>query len=103
MSLKFSRRCRRLLAGDPLRGKKSRLRAASYISGDRKRHTWQCVARDLTVVYPDAGCAIGISPIAGEKIPIKELNDDTGELRFNSQGGDVSLFYESGTLTVTQS
>ena len=44
--------------------------------------TWDRVARDHTVVYPDDGHVIGIGPLDGVRIPVKELNYDTGELRF---------------------
>jgi hypothetical protein len=64
--------------------------------------TWERVARDSTVVYPDGDVAVGIGPIAGEKISIKELDYDTGELRFCSPDGGTSFYYESGTLTITQ-
>jgi len=64
--------------------------------------TWQRVARDSAVVYPTGGVAVGIGPIAEEKIPIKELNYNTGELRFSSPDGGTSFYYESGNLTVTQ-
>lgn len=65
--------------------------------------TWQRVARDSTVVYPEGDIAIGIGPIAGEKIRIKELDYDTGELRFSSPDRGTSFYYESGILTVSSS
>ncbi len=65
--------------------------------------TWQRIARDSAVVYPEGDIAAGIGPIAGEEIRIKELDYDTGELRFSSPDGGTSFYYESGTLTVTSS
>ncbi len=63
--------------------------------------TWERVARDSDLAYPKDGYAIGIGPIAGERIPVTEKNYDTEELRFSSPDGKFIFEYDSGTLTVT--
>ena len=61
--------------------------------------TWERVARDSELAYPEHGHAVGIGPIAGVSIPVVE-RCDTPDVEF--VGPDGSLFhYESGTLTVT--
>ena len=61
--------------------------------------TWERVARDSVLAYPEHGHAVGIGPIAGMSIPVVERYDRP-DLTFT--GPDGSLFcYESGTLYVT--
>lgn len=38
--------------------------------------TWEKVARDYELAYPENGVAIGIGPIAGIIIPVVELDSD---------------------------
>jgi hypothetical protein len=63
--------------------------------------SWERVARDPAIFYPDGARAAGIGPIAGLSIPVTEIDYDTGQLRFCSPDGVMSFEYESGTLTVT--
>lgn len=46
--------------------------------------------------------AIGIGPIEGVKIPVTEINCDTGDLRFSSPNGAYTFEYESGSLIVSE-
>lgn len=62
--------------------------------------SWQRVASDLTLAYPDEGVAEGIGPLAGQRIPITELDYSTGTLHVRSPHGDYELSYESGTVTI---
>ncbi len=62
---------------------------------------WERVARDGALTYPDAGVAIGIGPIAGEKIAVREIDHGTGVLAFTSPDGRWSLRYSEGTLAVS--
>ncbi len=63
--------------------------------------TWERVARDSNLAYPENGHAIGIGPIDGVSIPVTEIDYDTGILRFSNPDGTSSFEYESGTLTVS--
>lgn len=63
--------------------------------------SWQRVARDFELAYPENGHAIGIGPMDSMVVPIGELND-TGQLHFASPDGKYSFEYEDGTITVTE-
>lgn len=61
--------------------------------------TWERVARDTALAYPDGGYAIGIGPIEGQKIKVKE--DYEGVLKLSSPDGLFNLSYEEGAITIT--
>ncbi len=63
--------------------------------------SWERVARDSALAYPESRHAVGIGPIAGLLVPVMEIDYDTEVLEFTSTDGTVSLRYEDGTLTVT--
>ena len=63
--------------------------------------SWERVARDHSLAYPEGGRAVGIGPIEGASIPVTEMDYDTEELRFISPDGKFQFVYDSGTLTVT--
>jgi hypothetical protein len=63
--------------------------------------TWQRVARDEELAYPQGGRAIGIGPIEGMSIEITEKDYDTEQLQVTSPDGLISLDYDSGTITVS--
>jgi hypothetical protein len=65
--------------------------------------SWERVARDSELAYPEDGQAVGIGPMEGMVVPISELNYDTGELHFVSPDGKYKFDYEGGTITVTDS
>jgi hypothetical protein len=62
--------------------------------------TWDRVARDATLAYPENGLGVGIGPIAGISIKVTEMDYDTEELAITSPDGSLSLTYDSGTITV---
>jgi hypothetical protein len=64
--------------------------------------TWSKVARDTEHQYPVAGCAIGIGPISGQSIPVVEKNYQTDQLHLVSPNGLFNLFYEYGTLEISE-
>lgn len=64
--------------------------------------TWQRVARDAALAYPENGHVVGIGPISGVRIPITELDYDTGRLSWSSPDGTLHFEYESGTIDITQ-
>jgi len=63
--------------------------------------SWERVARDTQLAYPEAGIGRGIGPLDGVSVPVKEIDYDTGQLRFSSPDGRLSFEYEEGTLTIT--
>jgi len=63
--------------------------------------TWERVARDPALAYPEDGRAIGIGPIAGVSVPVTEMDYDNEQLSLRSPDGSVSLEYDSGTISVS--
>jgi hypothetical protein len=63
--------------------------------------SWERIARDTQLAYPEAGFGHGIGPLDGVSVPVKEIDYDTGLLRFSSPDGSLNLEYEDGTLTIT--
>lgn len=64
--------------------------------------SWQHVARDSELAYPENGHAVGIGPIVGMVVPVSELNYDTGQLNFTSPDGKYIFEYGEGTITITE-
>lgn len=62
--------------------------------------TWERVARDKGVVYPEGGRCLGIGPIDGVSVLVTEMNYDTEELVLASPDGSLELEYDSGTITI---
>ncbi|HEU0010116.1 MAG TPA: hypothetical protein VFT34_09910 [Verrucomicrobiae bacterium] len=62
--------------------------------------SWERVARDTQLAYPEAGSVRGIGPLDGVSVPVKEIDYDTGQLRFSSPDGKFSFEYEDGTLSI---
>ena len=63
--------------------------------------SWDRVARDSSLAYPENGTAIGIGPIEGMRISVTEMNYETGDLRFTSPDGKYTFEYESGHVYVS--
>jgi len=63
--------------------------------------SWERVARDTELAYPEAGFVRGIGPLDGVSVPVKEIDYDTEQLRFSSPDGRLSFEYEESTLTIT--
>jgi hypothetical protein len=64
---------------------------------------WERVARDAVLAYPSNGRAVGIGPIEGISIPVAEIDNATGILKFESPDGATVFEYESGMLEVVAS
>ena len=62
--------------------------------------TWQRIARDPALAYPENGEALGIGPLAGKRIKVSELDYKSGTLHVLSPGGDHALSYAEGTIAV---
>ena len=65
--------------------------------------TWDALARDVELAYPVGGVGLGIGPIAGQAIPVTEMNYDTGEMRVAGPGGGFVLECESSGIAVVES
>jgi hypothetical protein len=63
--------------------------------------SWERVARDPHLAYPESGHVLGIGPIDGVSVPVYEIDYSTERLKFSTPDGKVSLEYEQGTLTVS--
>jgi hypothetical protein len=63
--------------------------------------TWEQVARDLSLAYPEDGHGIGIGPIDGISVPVTEMNYGTENLSLTSPDGSLSLEYDNGTIFVS--
>ena len=63
--------------------------------------TWERVARDYELAYPENGVGIGIGPIAGVKIPVTEMYwQNESEREVSSPSGKIRLLCESSGIQV---
>lgn len=63
--------------------------------------TWDRVARDTELAYPEDGRGVGIGPIDGMSVEITEKNYDTDELSVTTPDDLTRLDYDNGTITVS--
>jgi hypothetical protein len=63
--------------------------------------TWERLARNTDLAYPEGGIGVGIGPIDGQLIPVTEMNYDTGGMRVESSDGRIILECESSGIGVT--
>lgn len=61
--------------------------------------TWHRVARDIELAYPVDGHAIGIGPLAEQKIPVKEIDYNTSTL-VDAAVGRFVISYGEGDVVV---
>jgi hypothetical protein len=61
--------------------------------------TWERVARDSKLAYPESGFAAGIGPIEGQKIKVTEGSE--GSMNLTSPDGLLRLVYDSGSIEIT--
>lgn len=62
--------------------------------------TWERVARDAELAYPERGIGIGIGPIRGQAIPVTEMDYQSGHMRALSPDGRIVLECESDGIAV---
>ena len=62
--------------------------------------TWQRVARDHGVIYPEGGKCLGIGPIDGRAISVTEMDFEKGAMQLKSPDGRVMLECESSVINV---
>jgi len=63
--------------------------------------TWERVARDPTLAYPDAGKAVGIGPIDGQVIDVQERDERRDQIVMQSPDGRFRLLGESEGITIS--
>ena len=64
--------------------------------------TWERVARDTGVAYPDAGKAVGIGPIHGQVVQVLERHERQEQIEMHSPDGRFYLLGESDGITITE-
>lgn len=64
---------------------------------------WERICRDTTLAYPADGIAIGIGPIAGQKIRVQERDERRDRIEIQSPDGRFHLVGEADGITVTRS
>jgi hypothetical protein len=63
--------------------------------------TWERIARNPELAYPENGIGIGIGPIDGARIPVVEMYwDDESEREVGSPSGKIQLLCESSGIRV---
>lgn len=63
--------------------------------------SWERVARSTEVAYPEHGLGIGIGPIAGQQIPVTEMDYEVAHMRLMSPDGRILLECESSGIEVS--
>ncbi len=64
-------------------------------------NTWERVARDSELAYPDQDIAIGIGPIEGQNLTVISRDENRNEMDLRSPNNDCFLHGESDGITVT--
>jgi len=65
--------------------------------------TWERVARNTELAYPEHGVGIGIGPIRGQAIPVTEMDSATGQAKAVSPDGRIVLECESSGIALSAS
>ena len=64
--------------------------------------TWERVARDPTLAYPDAGKAVGIGPLDGQVIDVQERSERRDQIDMQSPDGRFRLLGKSEGITISE-
>lgn len=64
--------------------------------------TWERVARDSALAYPDAGKAVGIGPIEGQVIEVQERDERRDQIALQTPDGRFRLLGESEGITISE-
>jgi hypothetical protein len=64
--------------------------------------TWQKVARDTELAYPEDGKAIGIGPISGQIIAVMERSRNCEQINMISPDGGFRVLGESDGITISE-
>jgi hypothetical protein len=62
--------------------------------------SWERVARDSSTAYPEAGFALGIGPLEGVAVRVREIDYATGVLELTSPDNTKRLRYFEGMLAI---
>jgi len=62
--------------------------------------TWERVARDYALAYPEGGIGTGIGPISGQSFSVTEMDFEKGTMRLTNQNGKIALNCESDVIAV---
>jgi hypothetical protein len=62
--------------------------------------TWERLARNSHLAYPQNRFAVGIGPIDGLRIPVTEIDYTTGQPQFSSPDGKLKFHYQEGNLSI---
>lgn len=63
--------------------------------------TWERVARDATVIYPNGDRVRGIGPIAGQDIAVVARDDAHERIELRSPDGQFFVIGEADGVTIT--
>jgi len=63
---------------------------------------WEIVARDRSPAYPIDGFGVGIGPIEGESVSIKEVDHDSELLRIRTPDDKWELSYFEGAIEIRE-
>jgi len=63
-------------------------------------NTWERIARDYEVIYPNDGKCLGIGPLDGEIIAVTEMDFQKGVMSLKSPDGRIALVCESSVINV---
>ena len=64
--------------------------------------SWERVARDATLAYPNYGRAVGIGPIAGQIIEVQERDEHRDRITMLSPDRTLLLIGESDGITISE-
>jgi len=64
--------------------------------------TWERVARDPALAYPETGKAVGIGPIDGQVIDVQERDERREQIVMQSPDGRFRLLGESDGITISE-
>jgi hypothetical protein len=64
--------------------------------------TWERVARDPKLAYPDVGKAVGIGPIDGQVIEVHERDERREQIAMKSPDGRFQLLGDSEGIAITE-
>jgi hypothetical protein len=64
--------------------------------------TWERVARDYALAYPEGGIGTGIGPIIGQSIPVTEMDFEKGAMNLTSPDGKIALNCESHVIAIEE-
>jgi hypothetical protein len=68
--------------------------------GDFDTRTWERVARDKDLAYPEQQVSEGIGPLAGQRIAVVACDETREKIEIEAPNGQFHLIGESSGITV---